>query len=337
MKTQLLIATSDCDYADHLSAVLAENHTDAIDVAVCSEAAHLQGQLAARKYDIALFEASMVGAVELHSIRLPLLLWSEDEDTTDMAVAYGKVRKYRRISSMVSEILELYAKGQASDSSPNTKRARITAVWSPMGGVGKTTVSLAYAASKAAEGKQSTYLDMEPFSSIRTYFGETGRSISSVFEMLEIGEGNIKMLLRSIRQQDGGSDITYFCRPENFDDMNILNTENISALIGACSEVTDELIVDLSCVCDERTRKIFELADRVLLVTDGTSTANTKYAQFAIQNSVFQRIKGKAILVANKGAAVGEALVDEVIYLPLVQSDDSVAVFKSLSAAGFDV
>ena len=332
MKTQLLIATSDCDYADHLSSVLAENHADAIDVSVCSEAAHLPDRLATRKYDVALFEASMIGAVELHSVRLPLLLWSEDGDAPDISAAYRKIRKYRRISSMVSEVLELYAKGQTGECAPDMKRARITAVWSPMGGVGKTTVSLAYAASKTAEGKQVTYLDMEPFSSIRTYFGEEGRSISAVFEMLEIGEGNIKMLLRSIRQQDGGSEISYYCRPENFDDMNILTTENTSALIGTCSEVTDELVVDLSCSCDERTRKIFELADRVLLVTDGTTTATTKYSQFAFQNSVFQRIKGKMALVANKGAAVSEVLVDEVIYLPLVQSDDSAAVYKTLSA-----
>jgi len=330
MKTQLLIATGDNDYAEHLSKGLSELHADVIDVSVCGSEEHLREQLKARKFDVALLESTMIEGLDLQSIRLPLLLWSENENQAWVPDGMKRVRKYQRISSIVSDVLELYAKRLANGRGESTKKARVTAVWSPMGGVGKTTTALAFAEGKALEGKQVLYLDMEPFSSARVYFAETGRSISAVFEMIETGEGNIGMLVRSVRQQDNGSGISYFCRPENYDDMNILTAENIAALIDACAELTDELVIDLSCSCDERTLKVFELADMVLLVTDASPTAQIKFSQFVAQHNVFQSIREKAVLVANKGAIISKPLVDNVINLPLVQSPNAVTIYKTL-------
>ena len=337
MKTQLLVATIDSDYAEHLSNILSEYHSDVIDVSVCGTPEYLKEQLLTRKYDIALLDAAMIEEGSLASIRLPLALWSENEHSSEIPDGIKRIRKYRRISSMVGEVLELYAKGLKSVSGAGSKRARVTAVWSPMGGVVKTTAALAYAERKTSEGKQALYLDLQPFSSVSAYFADSGRSISSVFEMIETEEGDVGMLIRSIWQQDSESGITYFCRPENFDDMNIIAPENISVLVDACSEMTDELVIDLSGSCDERTRTVLDLADKVLLVTDSSLIAQIKFSQFVSQNNVFERIKEKTILVANKGAAFSKSLVDAVVHLPLVQSTDSATVFKTLSTISFEV
>ena len=336
MKTQLLIATDERDYAEHLSNALAERYADVIDAFVCSEAGHLREQLASRKFDVALLDGSMAESANLESIRMPLLLWTSNDNPTVELDGIKRIRKYQRISSMISNVLEQYARNMTDERGMYMKKARITAVWSPMGGVGKTTAALAYSAAKASEGKQTLYLDMEPFSSVGAYFAGQGSGISAVFEMLETGEGNISMLARGIRQQDANCGIAYFGGPENFDDMNILSPENAGALIEACSEATDELVIDMSCVCDERARKIFELADRVLFVIDSSRTAQIKYAQFMSQNSVFQRVKDKAALVANKGAAVSESILDTVIHLPFVQSSDAAVVYKTLSRYSFE-
>ena len=335
MEIQLLIATGDCDYSEHLSNILAEYHADAIDVSVSSEPENLRELLAARKFDVALLDESMIEGADLDSINLPLMLWAECDGAAEGSAELKKVRKYQRISSMVSDILEIYSKELKNERGLYSKKARITAVWSPVGGVGKTTAAIAYSAGRAAEGKQVIYLDLEPFSSVHAYFAETGRSISAIFEMLETGEGNIKMLIRSIRQQDDSSDVMYFSRPENFDDMNILNAENIAELLDACSEVADELVVDMSCACDERTQTVFELADRIFLVTDASHTAQIKYSQFVSQHNIFRNIREKAALVANKGAVISDPLVDEVIHLPAVQSPDAATVFSTLSGVSF--
>ena len=300
-------------------------------MSLCGTPERLNEQLSTRKYDIALLDAAMIEEGSLASVRLPLALWSDNENSSEIPDGIKKIRKYRRISSMVGEVLELYAKGLKSVSGAGSKRARVTAVWSPMGGVGKTTAALAYAERKTSEGKQALYLDLQPFSSVSAYFADSGRSISSVFEMIETEEGDVGMLIRSIWQQDSESGITYFCRPENFDDMNILTPASIALLIEACASLTEELIVDMSCFCDARTLKVFELADRILLVTDATLAAQIKFSQFAAQHNIFQHIREKTTLVANRGAIVSEPLVDDVVSFPLVQTSDATAVYKTLS------
>ncbi|MCL2201722.1 MAG: hypothetical protein FWB75_07130, partial [Oscillospiraceae bacterium] len=198
---------------------------------------------------------------------------------------------------------------------------------------GKTTVALSYAAQKVAEGKQVLYLNLESFSSVPAYFAQTGKSISAVFEMLENSDGNVKMLIRGICQQDSGVGMAYFCRPENFDDMYALSAENIAELTSVCAGVTEELVIDMSCVCDRRTRKVFELADKVLLVTDPTATAQVKLSQFSTQHTVFESIKDKVVLVANKGAELGCEIAQAVWKLPFVQSANHTAVYKALSGS----
>jgi len=331
MRIRLLIATQDAGYSDHLSEWLTEKYADIVDVCVCGAKERLPELLAVRRFDVALLESPLDESTDRDAIRLPLMLWSEDGEAHAQESKIRSFGKYRRISAMVSEILELYSRVLASENGAGEKRARVTAVWSPAGGVGKTAVALAYAARKASEDKQVLYLNLEPFSSVPVFFQDTGKSISAVFEMLEAQEGNVRMLIQSIRRRENNVGISYLWGPENFDDMNILSENDVATLITVCAGETDELVIDLSSVCDERTRRVFELADSVLLVTDNSTTAQAKYAQFASQHNVFERIRGKAALVANRGAALGEALTDTVIALPRVQSADATVVYMTLA------
>jgi MinD-like ATPase involved in chromosome partitioning or flagellar assembly len=258
-----------------------------------------------------------------------LLLWSEAESDGDFQKEFGRVSKYQRISLIVAAVLEQYAKLSKRSCNPNSNRAKITAVWSPVGGVGKTSVAMAYALSNIGEGKEVLYLNLEYFSSIPDYFDENGKSISNVFEMLENHEGDIKMLIQGLCRRENG--ITYLCGPENFDDMCILSSEDVYELITACSEISDELVIDLSCICDARTRKAFELADNVMLVAGQTTTAETKLTQFFSQSDIFESIKEKVVLVANKGAIVNTQSIESVISFPYIQSSDARNVCKILA------
>jgi len=331
MKVKLLIATTDTDYTEHLSSRLSQRHADAVDVTVCSSTERLRILLSAKKFDAALLEEVLADGADLRNIQLPLLLWAEDEESADTDATHRRIRKYQRVSSIVADVLEHYAKVSIDGCGIDTDRAIITAVWSPAGGVGKTTIALAYAARKISEGKQALYLNLEPFSSVPVYFAETGKSVSAVFEMLENHEGNVKMLIQGIRRYDSDVGVAYFCRPDNFDDINILSAENVNVLVEACAGVTEELVIDMSSTCDERTRQIFELADQILFVTDTTATAQIKLSQFTTQHQVFERIRDKTVLIANKGATVVEQLTDVMISLPFVQATAAPAVYKALS------
>ena len=330
MRIKLLIATYEADYAQHLSKHLSKHYADSIIVCMCQTQECLSQALKAQRFDVALFEDGIFENEGINSVDLPLMLVTEEEQHQDQGES-KTIIKYQRISSIVSIIMSKCAKISKYIRGISTHRANITAIWSPAGGVGKTTVALSYAAKKVSEGKQVLYLNLEPFSSVPAYFSETGESISAVFEMLGESEGNIKMLIRGICQQDSGVGVAYFCRPENFDDMYALSAENIEELTSVCASVTEELVIDMSCVCDWRARKVFEQADKILLVTDTTITAKVKVAQFFSQHNVFESVKEKLTFIANKGAVITEQDPIMVTSLPLVKASDPKAVYKVLS------
>ena len=332
MKIRLLIATCDSDYSEHLSDVLSKDFSDAIEVSVCSTNERLHTLLEAQSFDAALLDSSMLTACDLKSILLPMLLWAKEDEAIDIPSGVKSIRKYQRISSLAGTILENYALISSENNTVDPDRAFVTAVWSPAGGVGKTTVALAYAARRVSEGKQVLYLDLESFSSVPAFFTESGTSISTVFDMLENRSGNLKVLLKGILRLDSAAGIGYFCRPNNYDDINILSSDDISTLITACSGVTEELVIDLPSVCDDRAQRIFEMADSILLITDPSPTAKAKLSQFVTQHNIFERIRSKTKFVANKGASLSAQPVDCNLSLPLLHAADAPAVYRTLAA-----
>ncbi|MDR2571956.1 MAG: hypothetical protein LBD23_16890 [Oscillospiraceae bacterium] len=329
MKIKMLIATLDEIYAMLISDNISEYHADIIDVSVCSTLECMQKMLSKRRYDVALMDATLIEAADLKAIQLPILLISNSEPAVDISSDFWKIHKHQRISSIVANVLERYAKESVCYHNTDSRHTSITAVWSPTGGVGKTTVALAYAASKAAEDKEVFYLNFENFSGMSAYFDDSGKSISAVFEMLDNNSGNIKMLIRGICSVENG--ITYLCSPDNYDDICILSPENILDLINSCAGLSDELIIDLSCTCDARTKKVFEIAEKILIVTESSVSADVKLSQFVSQNDVFDSIKEKVTLVANKGAVINNPPIDSVIFLPLVQSENVKDVYRTVS------
>lgn len=328
MKIQLLIGIDDIDYMEHLSRVLAQQYADLFEVSACSTREGLEDMLSHRHFEVALVSPALTNAFVGRRVQLPLLLWDGMEAVEVQAENWVRLRKYQRISSLTGEILEHYAGVSNRSGGFDTARGRITAVWSPAGGSGKTTVALACAAQRVAEGKRTVYLNLESFSSGPVYFQEAGKSISAVFEKLD---GDVSLLMQGIRQQDSGSGIGYYGRPENYDDIEALTVEDFQLLVEGSADGVDELIVDLSSQCNEKVRKVLEMSDTVLLVVDSSSTAQVKWEQFRTQHNIYHEISGKSRLVANKGARIQ----DTQISLPYVQSGDPVVVYKALSAGYF--
>lgn len=336
MKIKLVISSDDRDYTEHLSRVIADRYADTFEVGVCSTQAQWAELLEGGGCDAALVEPSFVHAQNLKNVRLPLILWDEFSAQPVDDSGLKRIEKYQRISSIVGTILENYAQFGTGVVDLNRKHGHITAVWSPVGGIGKTTVALAYAARKVSDGQRATYLSLENFCSVPAYFSGSDhekKSISTVFERLE---SDVPMLLKGILQEDSGSGITYYCGPNNYDDMNILTDDDLSTLIQGCIGNTEELVVDLSAQCNTKTRKIFELADTILIVSDGTPVAKTKIFQFMSQHNVAQQIREKCVLVNNKGAKTVVDGIYRAIELPYVRTTDIISIYKTLSGSPFE-
>jgi cellulose biosynthesis protein BcsQ len=328
MKIRLLVATDDTDYSDHLAKILSDLYSDEISLSICSSFERANQMTEEQEYDVALIDAAFYNGADMSNITLPLYLWSEDKSNA-IPEDFIMVRKYQRISTLYSDVLENYAKVAKNSMGANPKKANITAVWSPSGGVGKTTVALALAAAKASLSSSVLYLNLELFSSTSVYFDTAGKSVSALFEKIEDNESNIEIYAKRIICRDLVNNISYFCCPDYYDDMNILTVENVMSLVRACSLLSDELIIDMSNLCDKRTEYIFDIADKILLITDNTKTAQVKLDLFMKHQQLPTETEDKIRIVANKGATLQQAY--KAISLPLIQTGRETEVTKALS------
>lgn len=330
MKIRLLIASPDLDYTEYLSKVLLGKYTDVFEVSVCSNEDRLREMVAGHRADIVLAERALASAVDMHSVRLSFVLIDEVARVSNSGGEYKSVKKYQRISSLVKEMIGAYAEVSSNSEVYGSLSAQITAFWSPVGGSGKTTVALAYAANCVTRGKKTVYLDLQNFSCSSVYFRQNDKSISTLFQKLD---SNVELLLQSVRQQDSGSGIFYFSQPENYDDINILTSKDIRNLVDGCSKGVDELVIDLSSICNEKICKVLDFASQIFIVLDGSRVSAAKWTQFQTQNNVYEQVRSKVKLVGNKGATLDASSVNGLVSLPYVQSSDPVAIYKTLSAS----
>ena len=331
MKIRILIADSDIDYLEHLSQALTESYAETFEVTTISAIAKVD-IFDQRSFEVALLAPEFFAIVQSDFCRLQLLLWDCKTYLQPEWADAVKIQKYQRISSMAGEILRFYATVSDRSDVSDGGHAKITVVWSPVGGCGKTTEALAYASQRVSEGEKVLYLNLESFCSTPAFFSQSGKSISAIFEELD---GNVELFMQSIRLQDRGSGIYYFCAPQNYADIHVLSEEDVIALVEVCSNGVDELVIDLSNVYDERTRRLLERADTVFLVLSGSEVGMHKWEQFQKQNDLYERLRHKLRLVANRGARIGGASAEGVINLPLVQVSDPIAVYKTLSVGYF--
>ena len=327
MKIQLLIALRDSDYVEHLSRVLIEKKSDIFEVSACSSPEGLKEVLGRRRFDAALLDNDMLEGADLSKIQLALYMWDGVSVPGERWAGLPRIHKYQRISSISQEVVQRCAACGPKESF-GTRQGKITAVWSPAGGSGKTTVALAYAARRAAAEKRTVYLNLEPFSAGEAFFKEPGKSISAVFEKLD---GDTALMFQSIQTQDAGSGIIYFGAPRNYDDINVLTQEDVSLLLEGCAANADELVVDLGSGCSKQVRAVMTRADQVFMVADSGAVCRVKCEQFRTQHNVYAEISGKLTVIANRGARGVAAQGETCITLPKVDSDNPVIVYKTLS------
>jgi len=330
-KIQFLIACSDTDYTEHLSRVIAKRYSEEILVVISTNPERFRALAESQDFDIALIEPKMLSGVNLNKILLPLILHDTSIPENDDGSELERINKYQRISNLLSSAIERYSNITVSRGGDG-KRARLTCVWSPAGGCGKTTVALAYAANLIASGLKTMYLDLEPFSSSPIYFAETGKGMSTVLEKLDT---NVEVLIQGIRQQDSTSGIYFLGRPDNYDDLSILTLDDVKTLIEGCAAGVDELVVDMGSDCSQINRFLMEQSDSVMLVSDNSQACLTKCGQFCTQSTTYQRIAEKLTVVSNKGGHKTPVQGVKAINLPLVQSSDPIVVYKTLSAGYF--
>ncbi|MBR3998478.1 MAG: hypothetical protein IKI93_09070 [Clostridia bacterium] len=232
MIIRIACADTNTEYLERLIDVLEDSAE--LHLSMYSDAAILRENAYLGRFDVLLLDPSMYSRdLPIEKIPVTIMLAGENRIPYECETLPA-IRKYQHIVNIRRSILEICSKNPKFGGTSNGVggTAAVVAVYSPIGGAGKTTAALIASARLAAHGKRALYLNLEHFASDGFYLTSqpSDSGLSAIMEQL--GEKGADLFMKScIRTKaDNFFYIKHFDSPN---DWNVLSGEECAALLYA--------------------------------------------------------------------------------------------------------
>jgi len=282
MKIKVTIFDPDEQYLHRVSKYYAANFDTRLELYCFSGLDEAMKSLTANKVQV--FLASTEGAVDFAQVpQRCAFAWLTDSNASDEYQGKRAVLKYQKLESIYSEILDLYSeKMPTGKMNADEGSVEIVAFVSAAGGVGCSTVSVAGAAFLARRGRRVLYLNLEHFGGADFLYRAAGNgNLSNVLFAVNSKRANLVLKLESLVKKDADSGVFFYSAAENALDMNEVNAEFLTSLLGALrvGESYDTIVLDMNFQLNDLCLEALHQATRVVLLSDGRTITNRKTAR----------------------------------------------------------
>ena len=291
MFISIAVADSNREYLERLTEVLQQNGD--LDISIFYNADRLISSMEKERYDVVLFDPDISDTkLSFPNVKLAVCLYSDEAVNKELYVDMDNIRKYQRISNIYKDILKKYADiaGYSANFS-NAKRTKIQAVYSPIGGSGKTVISLAIAEKMSQLGKNVLYFSTEQLSSSASYFEYKEEGNTALVETISSG-ASFDMKLKGITKQ-GNNGVNYIEGFERIADYIDITYEEMKDVLNNIKKtgIFDSIIVDMACSIDHITKAVWEEADEIFVICKSGNFSTKKLNFFANQGIVLENKK----------------------------------------------
>jgi cellulose biosynthesis protein BcsQ len=215
-KIELFLIDEDDDYLDRVSMYILKKK-NMFNLHIFSDAENIESALRENtsRIDILAVSEKMNGKIA-DTIDASVRLLLCDTSEKDPSGNFIRINKFQKTENLVNDLLQAFEKstgktGRIADESGQTK---ITGVYSPCGGSGKTTLALLISRAFKELGKKTMYLNFEKITSLKKNDNQ-GKSLSNVFLALQIKGSNLGDHIKNNILEDAYSGIYYFASPES--------------------------------------------------------------------------------------------------------------------------
>ena len=300
MNISIAIADSNKEYLKRLVEVLQEY--EELSVAVFTSAEKLEVALEKGRYDIVLFDPDISEKkLNFYNVKLWMCLYSEEAQNIALYSECEKVIKYQRVSKIYKDVIKAYADKAGYlatfDYSQNTK---MIAVYSPIGGSGKTTIALALACKYAAQDENVLYINTEQLDSSSCLDGHSreGDDITVLVEAIA-EKSSFELKLKGIIKK-GINGISYIEGFGRFVDYNTVTKVEIAEIIENIRKngEFDTVILDMNSSMDAINQSIFEQVDGIVII-DKPGDIESKKMEVFSQQAMTREYIGKMYKIHN--------------------------------------
>jgi len=266
-KLRILLVDQDEAYLMPLERMLIEKLGEQLELMVITDSDYLiQFFQEPRQLDLLIIHEELYnGDFQKHSIRNIFFL-SEEESGAEATEELHKVKlyKYTSVTDLYRKIIGK-AKLELSDAAGRDHGLRVIAVYSPIGGSGKTTVAMGLSQALANNGKQVLFMGTDSLQTFGMFLGEPIFFSSKVEKQMTARSSYIYSELRQSIIHQGFDLLPAFPKVQpSFG----IEAEHYTSLIGHIKEAGEYqfLILDLATDFSKMTMSLLGLSDNIVLL-----------------------------------------------------------------------
>lgn len=308
------VASKDENYLRRLISKLEKDRQ--LSLMIYSDETSLYEGSKSRKIDLLLFtedifeEKNYFDRIEAG---LKILLDSDENVISQIYSGIPTIKKYQRISEIKRRMLDYFSEVCGRDGRSGEKQTSILSFYSPIGGVGKTTVSLVYAKKIADHGSRVLYLNMEDMPSGSSYLENDGdKGLSDLLQYID-SNVNISMKIEGMVKQKG-TNLFYLNDFASPNDVYEMEKEDVTKLLSEIRNIGlfDYIIVDMTSFIGDYNMAIFETSDKIFIVERNDEISAKKLSIFYRQRHIINEFKDKMIRVVNFDNMMAGFVNDEI-------------------------
>lgn len=309
-RLKVILADPDSLYVDRLSDYINSSFVSRIKLVSCTRKVILEHYLQASfdEYDILLINRGFFDEEsEIYKKTKFKILLTEEKDNP--VAGNDCLYKYQTGDSLVKQILDLYYNSNdVRVTTAGCKLTQIISVFSPAGGVGKTSVALGLATYLSQSGKNIFVLSFESLNSISCAFRSSG-SDGFTKVLLSLSDNAQLIPARVEMYKSKGQDpaISYFEPAGCFLEISELAIDDLLLLLTKIKNEGkyDAVVVDLDPMADKKLVSVLGHSDKVVLVSSNDEVGQYKIFTFLEHLRKIELDDGREILsklthVANK-------------------------------------
>lgn len=339
MLIKIAVADDDEEYVQRL--VYGLERYDSLSISLYTEAESLEKALQTKRFDILLFTPQVFkGQIALPKHTACILLSDATEAIPDTCREFVKIEKYQQISSIYHKMLGHYAEVCGNNGMTGENRTKRVLFYSPIGGSGKTTLSLAAAVSLAQRGHSVLYVNLEELASDTCFLSQSsGKGLSEILQKLD-SDINFSLKLQGLAntKMENFFYLNHFESPNDICEMHKEELEKLVSIISN-TNLYEYLVIDGGISLDAKTMTLFECVDKIVLVDKSDSTAKAKMQCFLRQLHVINEYSDKMLRVLNFGTECGSALAVDMPIVEVVQrarSVDTEQIILTIAGGGLN-
>lgn len=309
-KFHLVVIDTDYNFLRTAEADIIRRFAPKVEIQIITEPKYIEEYFAEkREIDVLVIDQNSYGEyLEKHSIRHVLLMAPEIQvgrtfpDNVMVIMKYIQMDEvYRKIDEFLTEekaALEEAAREESGeDDQPVQRNPKVIAVYSPIGGCGKSLVALALARKLKKLDQNVILVGTDTNQSISVFLPDQKPASTDLVDTLKNpGEDTYWTILQNIER----GEISYLRPFDRTLPALDMNTQDWALLINmlVAKQDFDFIILDVGSVLDRETASLLAKADTLVLVTETNEIANRKLQKLLKDSELLP--KCECFLIANE-------------------------------------